>query len=98
MMSSRERVRLALEHQEPDCVPLDLGATTVTGMHVWTPFTVLRQALDLDAPGTPVDTVYRLRQALDLDAPGTPVKIIEPFQMLGEIKPTSTLWPLTPPS
>ncbi len=67
MMSSRERVRLALEHQEPDCVPLDLGATTVTGMHV--------------------DTVYRLRQALDLDAPGTPVKIIEPLQMLGEIKP-----------
>ncbi len=67
MMSSRERVRLALEHQEPDCVPLDLGGTTVTGMHV--------------------DTVYRLRQGLDLDAPGTPVKVIEPFQMLGEIKP-----------
>jgi hypothetical protein len=67
MMSSRERVRLALEHQEPDCLPLDLGATTVTGMHV--------------------DTVYRLRQTLDLDAPGTPVKVIEPFQMLGEIKP-----------
>ncbi|MGO8816744.1 MAG: uroporphyrinogen decarboxylase family protein [Terriglobia bacterium] len=67
MMTSRERVRLALEHKEPDCVPLDLGATTVTGMHV--------------------DTVYRLRQALDLDAPGTPVKIIEPFQMLGEVKP-----------
>jgi hypothetical protein len=34
-----------------------------------------------------VDTVYRLRQALDLDSPGTPVKVIEPFQMLGEIKP-----------
>lgn len=67
MMSSRERVRLALEHQEPDCVPLDLGATTVTGMHV--------------------DTVYRLRQALKLDAPGMPVKVIEPLQMLGEIKP-----------
>jgi hypothetical protein len=67
MTSSRERVRLALEHQEPDCIPLDLGATSVTGMHI--------------------DTVYRLRQVLDLDPPGTPVKIIEPFQMLGEIKP-----------
>ena len=32
-------------------------------------------------------TVYRLRQALKLDPPGTPVKVIEPFQMLGEIKP-----------
>jgi alpha-D-ribose 1-methylphosphonate 5-triphosphate synthase subunit PhnH len=34
-----------------------------------------------------VSTVYRLRQALGLDKPGTPVKVIEPFQMLGEIKP-----------
>jgi hypothetical protein len=33
-----------------------------------------------------VDTVYLLRQALGLDAPGTPVKVIEPYQMLGEIK------------
>jgi hypothetical protein len=32
-------------------------------------------------------TVYRLRQALELDPPGTPVKVIEPFQMLGEIAP-----------
>jgi hypothetical protein len=34
-----------------------------------------------------VDTVYRLRQALHLDEPGTPVKVVEPYQMLGEIKP-----------
>jgi hypothetical protein len=47
-------------------VPLDLGASVVTGMHV--------------------DTVYKLRQALGLDAPGTPVKVVEPYQMLGEIK------------
>jgi hypothetical protein len=33
-----------------------------------------------------VDTVYLLRQALGLDKPGTPVKVIEPFQMLGEIE------------
>jgi hypothetical protein len=33
-----------------------------------------------------VSAVYRLRQALGLDAPGTPVKVIEPYQMLGEIK------------
>ncbi|PWH14824.1 MAG: methyltransferase [Ardenticatenia bacterium] len=66
-MTSRERIRMALEHREPDRVPLDLGSTPVTGMHV--------------------SAVYRLRQALGLDAPGTPVKVIEPFQMLGEIKP-----------
>ena len=66
-MNSRERVSLALQHKEADRVPLDLGGTTVTGMHI--------------------STVYRLRQALGLDKPGTPVKVIEPFQMLGEIKP-----------
>jgi hypothetical protein len=67
MLTSRERVNLALSHQEADRVPLDLGASTVTGMQV--------------------DTVYQLRQALGLDAPGTPVKVVEPYQMLGEIKP-----------
>lgn len=32
-----------------------------------------------------VSTVYQLRQALGLDEPGTPVKVVEPYQMLGEI-------------
>jgi len=66
-MNSRERVNLALDHQEPDRIPLDLGGSAVTGMHV--------------------STVYGLRQALGLDAPGTRVKVVEPYQLLGEIKP-----------
>lgn len=66
-MTSRERVNLALNHQEPDRVPLDLGASAVTGMHV--------------------SSVYLLRQALGLDEPGTRVKVVEPYQMLGEIAP-----------
>ncbi len=37
--------------------------------------------------GIAASTVYKLRQALELDSPGTPVKVVEPFQMLGEIKP-----------
>ena len=37
--------------------------------------------------GIAVSMVYKLRQALGLDAPGTPVQIVEPYQMLGEIKP-----------
>jgi hypothetical protein len=36
--------------------------------------------------GMHVSTVYALRQTLKLDPPGTPVKVIEPYQMLGEIK------------
>jgi len=37
--------------------------------------------------GIHVTMVYQLRQALGLDAPGTPVKVIEPYQMLGEVSP-----------
>lgn len=55
-MNSRERVQLALEHKEPDRVPLDLGAGFQTGMHVQTVYK-LRQALGLDAPGTPVKVI-----------------------------------------
>jgi hypothetical protein len=67
MLTSRERVNNALNHKESDRVPVDLGASAVTGMQA--------------------DTVYKLRQALGLDAPGTPVKVVEPYQVLGEIKP-----------
>jgi len=66
-MNSRQRIAAALNHQQPDRVPLDLGATVVTGMHV--------------------SSVYKLRQALKLDPPGTPVKVVEGYQMLGEIAP-----------
>lgn len=66
-MTSRERVELALNHREADRVPLDLGASAVTGMHV--------------------SSVYALRQRMGLDPPGTPVKVVEPYQMLGEIAP-----------
>jgi len=67
MLTSRERVKVALNHQEPDRIPLDLGGSPVSGMHV--------------------SVVYKLRQALELDSPGTPVKVVEPYQMLGEIAP-----------
>lgn len=35
--------------------------------------------------GMSVASVYLLRQVLQLDPPGTPVKVVEPYQMLGEI-------------
>ena len=64
-MDSRQRVQKALRHENPDYVPLDLGASAVTGMHA--------------------SSVHQLRQALGLDSTGTPVKVVEPYQMLGEI-------------
>ena len=59
-MNPRERVNLALQHKEADRVPLDLGATTVSGMHVSAVYW-LRQALGLDAPGTPVKVIELLQ-------------------------------------
>jgi uroporphyrinogen decarboxylase len=45
-ISSRERLLAALAHQEPDRVPLDLGSTQVTGIHVIA-YQRLRQVLGL---------------------------------------------------
>jgi hypothetical protein len=47
-----------------------------------------RVPLDLGgnvATGMHVSSVYELRQALQLDDPGTPVKVLDPYQMLGEV-------------
>jgi hypothetical protein len=55
-MNSRERVERTLNHQLPDRVPLDLGASSTTGMHASSVY-LLRQALKLDAPGTPVKVI-----------------------------------------
>jgi hypothetical protein len=64
-LNSRDRLRSALAHREPDKVPMDFGATAVTGIAA--------------------SVVYQLRQALKLDAPGAPVRVVEPYQMLGEV-------------
>ena len=37
--------------------------------------------------GIHVSIVYKLRQAFGLDRPGTPVKVVEIYQMLGEVAP-----------
>ena len=45
-MNSRERVRRALNHQEADRVPFDLGGTGMTTMHV-TSYRNLRRQLGM---------------------------------------------------
>ncbi len=64
-MDSRTRVKLALNHQEPDRPPIDLGSTSVTGAHV--------------------SIVSALRRRLGLSKAEERVKVIDPFQMLGEV-------------
>ena len=63
-MTSRQRLQAAINHQQPDRVPVDFGSNAVTGMHV--------------------SAVIRLRQAV-LGDKNYKVKVIEPYQMLGEI-------------
>lgn len=64
--TSRERLQGALQHELTDRVPIDFGATAVTGMAA--------------------STVAKLRQAL-LGEQEYRVKVVEPYQMLGEIDP-----------
>jgi len=45
-MISRERVRKAINHQQPDRIPFDLGSTSVTGIHVNT-YAKLKSALGI---------------------------------------------------
>jgi hypothetical protein len=88
MMTSRERVQEALDHRQADQVPLDLGASDVTGMHVDSVYK-LRQALQLDPPGTPVKVVEPMQllgeigpdlvEALGVDV----VKLGVPSTMMG---------------
>lgn len=63
-MNSRERLTAALNHQQPDRVPVDLGSTAVTGIHV--------------------SVLSRLHHAV-LGNSDYLVKVIEPYQMLGEV-------------
>ncbi len=63
-MTSKERVQSALNHQQPDRLPVDFGSSGVTGIHVL--------------------AVEKLRQIFGLEK--HPVKVIEPYQMLGEVE------------
>jgi hypothetical protein len=55
----------ALNYQQVDRVPVDLGGTLGTGAHV--------------------SVIANLRQALGLGERGDRVKVVEPYQMLGEV-------------
>ena len=33
-MNSRERIQCTLAHKQPDKLPIDLGSTPITGLHI----------------------------------------------------------------
>lgn len=91
-MDSRERLQTALNHQQPDRVPVDFGSTSVTGMHVETVHR-LRLALTGDTSWrVKVVEPYQmlgeidaeLRQALGIDVVGlAPRKTMFGFENVG---------------
>ncbi len=64
-MTSRERLTKAINHEQPDRVPVDLGGTAVSGISA--------------------STLQKLRVALGLSQPHERVKVVESYQVLGEV-------------
>lgn len=67
MLTSRERVARALNHQQPDRVPLDLGATAVSGIAA-SALHRLRQAYSLEPRHVRVHEPYQMLGRVDEDA------------------------------
>ncbi|MFP3895328.1 MAG: uroporphyrinogen decarboxylase family protein [Anaerolineales bacterium] len=66
MTTSRERVMIALNHEVPDCVPLDLGSTAVTGIAASALYR-LREAYDLEEQRIKVHEPYQMLGEVDDD-------------------------------
>ena len=85
-MTSRERVQMALDHKEPDRVPIDLGASMVTGIHA-SAYVELKEALGIYGGETRVYEPFQMlaevegpvRQALGVDVYG----IMLPYTIFG---------------
>ena len=60
-MTSRERVLSAINHKQPDKIPIDLGASTVTGISAIA-YNKLKALLNLETPTRVFDVVQQLAQ------------------------------------
>jgi hypothetical protein len=64
--NKRQRVLDALNHRQPDCVPVDFGGTAVTGMHV-TCVAALRDYYGLEKRPVRVHEPYQMLGMIDED-------------------------------
>ena len=64
-MNSRERVLCAINHQEPDRVPVDLGGTRQSGIAA-SAYHKLKQKLGLDTP----TRIFDVHQMVDRKSVG----------------------------
>lgn len=98
-MNSRERVRCSVSHKQPDKLPVDLGSTADSGIHVSNVYR-LRQHFGLDDPGTPVKIISSyamlgeikddLKEAIGIDT----CKMIEKTNMFGIKRENFKEWKL----
>lgn len=58
-MTSRERVRLAINHKEPDRIPIDLGSTLVTGIQA-SAYAKLKKALGIKTGSVRLYDTYQM--------------------------------------
>jgi len=65
-MNSRERIAAVLNHTTPDKIPLDLGATNVTGINASTLYK-LRKALNLPQKPIKIQQVNQMLGAVEED-------------------------------
>ncbi|MFB6290374.1 MAG: uroporphyrinogen decarboxylase family protein, partial [Candidatus Bipolaricaulia bacterium] len=82
-MNHRERVLQAINHKEPDRVPIDIGGMRSTGMHAIT-YKKLRTHLDLDSNKVKLYDVWQQLAKIDDD-------ILEKFN--ADVKPLDRLAP-----
>lgn len=68
-MTSRERVRWALNHRQPDRVPVDFGGTAVTGIHVGR-VAALREHYGLERRPVKVHEPYQMLGWIEDDLAG----------------------------
>ena len=79
-MNSRQRLMAALNHQEPDRVPFDLGGTVLTSLHVNT-YRNLRRYLGLPEVEVQVMDIFQQIAVVDEDVRarlGSDVRIVAP--------------------
>lgn len=97
-MTSRERVIKAIHHQQPDKVPVDLGATGQTGMSASTMYR-LREAIGLQQHPIEISEIFQLLGKVDPDllnyAGSDVIGLNNPWNMAGV--PDGPLKPFTMP-
>ncbi len=65
-MTSRERIRKAINHEKPDRIPIDLGSTPVTGIAAST-YAKLKQALGLARSPVKVAEPFQMLAEVELE-------------------------------